>query len=130
MSVEVRQNIYAAWLDGDATSVEALRSLCADYEEIDTSYKDFERIRATVRERIATVLCKLGDKAQVPGFGVLSMTAPSVTTSYDKSQVNALIAELRAEGNDALADRLAGCAVQSMRAGGLRIEREKDPARK
>ena len=49
MSVEVRQNIYAAWLDGDATSVEALRSLCADYEEIDTSYKDFERIRATVR---------------------------------------------------------------------------------
>ena len=51
--------------------MEALRSLCADYEEIEQSYKDFERIREATRDQISTVLVKLNGKAEVAGFGKL-----------------------------------------------------------
>ncbi len=126
MTILVRQNIYAAFLDGEATAMEALRSLCSDYEEIESSYKDFERIRESVREQIGNVLLKLdGSRAIVDGFGVLMLTSPSVTVSYDKAKIRDLICALIEEDNEAMAERIEACQAKSMRAGGLRIERER-----
>ena|SRR5258706_3818896 len=124
MTAQVRQNINAAWLDGDVTAMEALRSLCSDYEEIEASYKDFESLRATVRDQLSNVLEKLDGKAEVKGFGKLTLSAPSITEGYDKAQIRAIILDLIADYPD-IAGRLAACATKSMRAGGLRIEREK-----
>lgn len=124
MTAQVRQNVYAAWQDGDVSAMEALRSLCADYEEADGCYKDFERIREGIREQIGNVLAHLDNDATVPGFGRLLITEPSITVGYDKAQIRALMDEL-AESHPELAERLSACQTRSMRAGGLRIEREK-----
>lgn len=121
----VRQNTYAAYLDGDVTAMEALRSLCADYEELDSTYKDFERLREQTRDQISTVLVKIGDKATLEGFGTVSLQQPSIVEGYDKKKLMALIFELIDEGESPIADRIRACATKSARAGGLRIEREK-----
>ncbi len=124
MTILVRQNIYAAFLDGEATAMEALRSLCNDYDEIESSYKDFERIRESVREQIGNVLLRLdGSRAIVDGFGVLMLTSPGVSIKYDKAKLRELIIELVDEGNEAMAERIEACQERKERVGGLRIER-------
>lgn len=121
----LRQNTYAAWLDGDVTAMEALRSLCSDYEEVEQSYRDFEGIREQTRDQMSQVMVKLGDRVEVKGFGVLTMTAPSVTEGFDKKALSELVAALALEGNVEIAQRIAACRTKSARAGGLRIERER-----
>jgi hypothetical protein len=127
MTAQVRQNTYAAYLDGDVTAMEALRSLCADYEELDSTYKDFEKMREQTRDQISHVLVKIGDKAEIKGFGVLTLMQPSIVEGFDKKALTELVAALALEGNVELAQRIAACRTKSARAGGLRIEREKAP---
>lgn len=124
MTVQIRQNVYAAWQDGDVSAMEALRSLCADYEEADACYKDFDKIREGIREQIGNVVLKLDNDVTLPGFGRLLITEPSITVGYDKAQIRALLDELTGTHPE-IAERLAACQTRSMRAGGLRIEREK-----
>lgn len=125
MTTLVRQNVYAAYLEGDATPTEALRSLCADYEELDGTYRDYERLRDQVREQISDCVEKLGGKAEIKGFGILAITAPVVVAGYDKAMLNALIEEMREWGLNDVADKIAACQTKTARVGGLRIEREK-----
>lgn len=124
MTTLVRQNVFAAWLDGEVTAYEALRSLCSDYEELDKTYKDFEKIRAATRDQISTVMLKLGDKVEVKGFGTVLMTAPSIVNGYDKVKIKALIEEWSVDFPE-FAEALKACETKSSRAGALRIEREK-----
>lgn len=123
-NAHVRQNVFAAYLDGDATATEALRSLCADYEELDAAYKDYERLREQTRDQLSRVLEKLDGKAEVAGFGVLTLSAPAIVDGFDKQKIRQLIMELVGDYPD-IAGRLAACATKSARAGGLRIERVK-----
>ena len=125
MTAQVRQNIYGAWLDGEVTAMEALRSLCSDYEELDATYQDFGKLREQTREQISTVMVKIGDPVDVSGFGTVSLQYASVVEGYDKKKLTALIFELIDEGEAAIADRIRACATKSARAGGLRIERER-----
>ena len=124
MTAQVRQNIYAAWLDGDVSAMEAIRSLCDDYEELDKAYKDYEGLRNQTRDQMSNVVEKLDGKVEVKGFGVLTLTAPTVTEGYDKKMIRELIMDLVTDYPD-IAARLAACATKSARSGGLRIEREK-----
>ncbi len=124
MTVLVRQNIYTAWLDGDVTAIEALRSLCSDYEELDQSYKQFEEMREQLRQQLSEVVEKLGGRATIKGFGELTITAPSITNGYDKAALDDLI-DILAEEHPGIAAQIAACRKKTARAGGLRIEREK-----
>lgn len=124
MTAQVRQNVYAAYLDGDVTAMEALRSLCSDYEEIDATLKDFKGMHEQTRDQISTVMVKIGDKVEVKGFGTLTLMQPSIVEGFDKKALTELIVALTQEGND-VAQRLAACRTKSARAGGLRIERER-----
>lgn len=125
MTTLVRQNIYAAWLDGDVTPMEALRSLCSDYEELDQTYKQYEAMREQTRGQISEVLARLGGKVEIKGFGTMTLTDPSIVKGFDKAKIKALVYELMDEGEAAIADRLRACETQSARAGSLRIERER-----
>lgn len=126
MTILVRQNIYGAWLDGEATATEALQSLCDSYEELDDTYKQFERMREDTRSQISHVVSTMdGERATVKGFGFLIITPPSVTKSYDREKMGALIAMLRDQGFDEIADQIVACRVEKQRTGSLRIEREK-----
>ena len=127
MIAQVRQNVYAAWLDGDVTAMEALRSLCNDYEELDQSYKDYEKLREVTRDQMSNVMVKIGDKVEVDGFGVVMLSSGVVVEGFDKAKLKALIYELIDEGEFPIADRIRACMTKSARAGGLRIEREKAP---
>lgn len=124
MNAPVIQNGYMAWVEGDATAMEALRSLCADYEELDKAYNDYKGMREQTRDQMSRVVEKLDGRAYVGGFGVLSLAPPSVTEGYDKKLIRELILDIITEYPE-IASRLAACSTQSMRAGGLRIEREK-----
>ncbi len=124
MTVQIRQNIYAAYLDGEATAMEAIRSLCDDYEELDKAYKDYEGLRNQTREQMSHVVDRIGGKVEVKGFGMLTITAPTISEGYDKAKIRDLIMDLVADYPD-IAARLAACATKSARSGGLRIEREK-----
>jgi len=125
VTAQVRQNVYAAYLDGDVTAMEALRSLCADYEELDSTYQDFGKMRDQTRDQISNVLVKIGDKAEIKGFGVLTLMQPSIVEGFDKKALTELIVALTLEGNTDVAQRLAACRTKTARAGGLRIERER-----
>ena len=122
--LHVRQNVYAAFLEGEATATEALRSLCSDYEELDAAYRDYERLREQTRDQLSRVVEKLDGRVEVAGFGVLALTEPAIVEGYDKQKIRQLIIELVADHPD-ISGRLAACATKSARAGGLRIEREK-----
>ena len=124
MTAPIIQNGYMAWVEGDATAMEALRSLCADYEELDKAYNDYKGMREQTRVQMSNVVEKLDGRATVTGFGTLSIAPPSVTEGYDKQMIRDLIFDLLNEHPE-IASRLAACSTQSMRAGGLRIEREK-----
>lgn len=124
MAVMVRQNVYAAFLDGDVSAMEALRSLCDDYEEVEQSYKDFEKIRESLRDQIGNVLLKLDGTATVKGFGKLILADPVIVKGFDKVKIQALINDLITDYPD-IAARLVACETKSARAGGLRIERER-----
>lgn len=119
----VRQNIYSAYLDGDAMPMETLRSLCADYEELDDSYKQFSEMRDTAREQIGHIVARdFANDVDVPGFGRLLITAPSFTKGYDSAALDGLIDSL-ADDYPHIASQIAGCRKKTMRSGGLRIER-------
>ncbi len=125
MTAQVRQNIYGAWLDGDVTAMEALRSLCSDYEELDATYKDFEGLREQAREQISNVMVKIGDRVEVKGFGLLSLMQPSIVEGFDKKALTNLVRDLVQEGSADMAQRIMACSTRTARVGGLRIEREK-----
>lgn len=55
----------------------------------------------------------------------LRLQATTTTSSYDKTQIDALIIALTAE-QPAVAARLAACRVERPRAGGLRVTPEKN----
>jgi hypothetical protein len=128
MTALLRENAYLAWKDGDATATEALRSLCADYEELDNTYRQFEGIRDQTRNQISEVVATCdGEKAEIAGFGVVRLTQASVTLRYDGEALDKLATDLAGLGLIDLADRILGCKKPSARAGSLRIEREKAP---
>ena len=118
------KNGYLAWMDGYCTAQQALRSLCADYEELDKAYNDYKGMREQTRVQMSNVVGKLDGRASVQGFGTLTIGPATVTEGYDKQMIRDLIYDLLNEHPD-IASRLAACSTQSMRAGGLRIEREK-----
>jgi len=113
-----------AWMDGDATAMEALNSLCNDYEELDDAYKSYEGMREQTRNQISTVMVRVGDKVEVKGFGVLTMMAPQIVESFDKKALNDLVLDLIADYPE-IAARVLACKTKTSRAGGLRIERER-----
>lgn len=120
------QNVYGAWKDGDATAMEALRSLCDDYEELDQTYKQFEAQREVVRVQISEVLARVeGEQAEIKGFGTLRITAATLGHKWDGMALTTLAAELENVGLDGIAKRIMACRSNTSRSGGLRIEREK-----
>jgi hypothetical protein len=122
--IETRDT-YQAWQDGYATPLEALRALCMDLGEVESELDPLTAQRETLRNQISEVLARIdGEKAEVKGFGTLRLTQASITKGYDKAKIQALINEL-VEDYPEIAARLVACETQTMRSGGLRIEREK-----
>jgi len=116
MTLLVRQNAYIAWQDGDITTSEALKALVQDYEELDASYRDFEKMREQTRAQLSELVDRLGGRAEVRGFGVLAITEPSVVAGYDSKALDGLINSI-ADDQPHLAAQIASCRKRTMRSG-------------
>lgn len=122
-------SVYQEWVDGYVTPMQAIRSLCMELGEVESDLAPLQEQREQLRVQIGEVLARVGEpKVTIKGFGALSLTGPSITQKYDTRMIDAIIDELTEAGNTELAQKLAACKGKSMRAGGLRIERER-PAR-
>ncbi len=117
------------WEAGELTDLEALRALCSDLGEVESSIKPLTREREALREAIERIVTRLdGQRAEVGGFGSLAITASSETVSYDAKALDTLSAELLATGDVDLmriAARIASARKVSRRSGSLRITLEK-----
>lgn len=118
--------LLARYEDGFATPYETLRALCMELGEVESELDPLQQQRERLRNEIGNVLARIGDKAEIKGFGKLSITAPSVSTGYDAKALRALVDSW---GDTEAARQVQACEKQTVRVGGLRIEREKSPAR-
>jgi len=117
--------IFDDWRDGTISDVEALHALASDLGEIESQLAPLEAERQNLRDQLSQIVSHLGGRASVAGFGKLELTSASVTRSYDKKRIQALVLDLVAEGNVEVAQRIALCETELSRAGSLRITREK-----
>lgn len=116
--------IYDHFVDGLATPVQTLRSLCRDLGEVESELIPLQAQRDLLRAQISEVLTMIdGENAVVPGFGVVKLTSASYTLRYDTDRLDAVLDELE-ETHPDIAQQIARCQIRGMRMGGLRIERE------
>ena len=117
---------FEDWRDGAMSDEQAARYLALELGEVESELAPLNAQREILRAGLSHVVGKLGNKHEIPGFGRLENTAPSVVTSYDAKAIEALIVDMSAaEGMSEWAQRLARCKKQSARSGSLRITREK-----
>ncbi len=117
------------WEAGELTDLEALRSLCSDLGEVESSLEPLTKEREQLRDVIGRIVARLpAQKAEVRGLGALVITGGGETVSYDAKALDSLSAELLATGDADLvriAARIAQARKTSQRSGSLRITREK-----
>lgn len=116
--------IYEQWQEGTLTDMEALRALLSDLRETESSIAPLAAERDQIREAISHIAARSPSPIEVAGLGRVSMTAPSVSTSYDTKQIDALIKVLRTTHPD-IAALISECQKTTERSGGLRIEKAK-----
>ena len=115
--------VFTLWQHGRISASAALRTLWDDLRQIEAAQQQLEARRSAVRDQLGQIADQLGGKATLAGYGTLEILTATTTTSYDKSQVDALIIALAAE-HPAIAARLAACRTERPRAGGLRVTPE------
>lgn len=116
--------VFALWLAGRLSAHAALRTLWDDLRQIEAAQQQLETRCEALRDQLRQIATQLGGSATLAGYGKLEVLAPTIATSYDKAQVDALIIALTAE-QPAIASRLAACRIERPRAGGLRVTPEK-----
>jgi hypothetical protein len=97
-----------------------LASLLDELRTVEDAITLLTAQRTPLREQISQCVAQQGGRVLLPGYGRLEITAPGVTISYDRHQVEALIIALTTT-DPTIAARLAACRKESPRNGGLRI---------
>lgn len=121
---QLNKEVLMTIFDGsdEAIDRDILRALCYDLGEVESQIAPLEAERQQLRDKISLVLARMGNKAELAGFGKLELTAPAVVHSYDKKRLDELLIALAGEAPE-IAERLAQCRTESARIGGLRITR-------
>jgi hypothetical protein len=118
------QTTFERWQSGDITPDQALD----EYTQVLASLEDrIEPLTATkeaIRGYISQIVDYVGGSAKSNGYEMI-ITNASVTRSYDSRKLDALVAQLMADGYYEVAKKVADCGKDSSRAGGLRITKSK-----
>lgn len=119
-------SVYEEYQEGLLTPVQALRALVSDLAETESELAPLQEQRESLRAQISEVLARVdGEQYTIKGYGTLKLTNPSVTQKYDTHLIDMLVNQLAEDGYEEIARQIAACKGKSMRAGGLRIEKEK-----
>lgn len=121
-----QDDIFTQWQAGDATDIETARALLSDLREVESEIDTYEEQRARIREQLSHIVARSGT-IELAGLGRASLTAPTVTKSYDTKSLNTLVSNLVAEGHFAIAQRIVNTQKTTERAGSLRIEQSREP---
>jgi predicted exporter len=116
---------FADWESGAISGRQALHALLTDLGEVEDEIARLDAERAALRDQIAQIVAREGE--MTVGDRRALITAPTVVTSYDRAALDDLVARLAATHPD-VAQQIAACRRERMRAGGLRIDRGR-PAR-
>lgn len=117
-------NALACWQAGTVSAATALRPIWDELRRIEAARQELEQQREALRDQLRHIVAELGGSTSLAGYGKLEILPAGVSTSYVKTQVDALIIELTGEHPE-IAARLAACRKESHRAGGLRVTPEK-----
>jgi len=117
-------SIFEDWREGLLTDAEALHALACDLGEVESQLAPLEQERTMLRDHLSHIVDRIGGRADIPGFGRLELSAPTVVRGYDRKRLDALLVDLAAD-YPAVVQQLAQCRTETARAGSLRITREK-----
>jgi len=117
---------FQAWAEGDIDAATALRGFADELRAIDAVTEPLEVRRATVRRLCEEIVQQAGEKIVVSGYGEFAFAPASVSQTYDRKQLETLLHDLIASGEGDWAQRLEACRKETMRAGGLRIIKERE----
>ena len=106
------------------TTMQTLRALLSDRAEVVSQIAALKAEVAQIEARLSELVAAQDGPIKVPGFGSLCIMAPAVA-SFDPDALRELIQSLRETGQGEIADEIATCTKESLRAGGLRITPEK-----
>lgn len=106
------------------------RSLLCDLAEVESELRPLERQKAAIRDALAVALegCE-GRRYTLPGYGVAKLAEPAVVRQWSTERLARLCAWLRETERDEIAEMIESCREETTRAGGLRIEPDRAPAR-
>lgn len=114
---------FEQWRDGRLNDMQALRALCMDLGEVTSELDMLKQQEQTLREQISIIIERTGT-TDITGFGRLEITNPSVIKTFDKAKLNELVYRLQ-DTHPEIADLIDLCRDERLRAGSLRITREK-----
>lgn len=115
---------YADWIEGNATPYEAANELAGQLKTIQEQKALIEQREQEVRGYLSEVVAAHGEPISAAGLK-FELTAPGVTVTYPKADVEQFILKLLQDGYGPLAMQLQDLAKRSDRASGLRVTKEK-----
>lgn len=115
---------YSLWIEGLASPQQAATELAAQLKDVQFHKEQIEERERIIRNQLSDVVASHGQPIIAMGLK-LELTAPGVTVTYPKADVEQFILRLLEDGQGELAIQLQGLAKRSERAGGLRVTKEK-----
>ena len=101
-------------------------ALYSDLQEVDSEIARHTQERDRLRQELSILVAEMdGQKHVIPGVARMELTAPSVSKSYDRGAVDALVQKLITADKWEIAQQLIACQKESHGAGSLRITAER-----
>ena len=112
---------FDRWNEGELSDEQTLRELLEALEQVKDRLEPLEAETKKLREQLSIVVYRMGDRVDVPGYGRVENTAPTLTVSYDRTRLDNLVSALLKEGHRELAERINECRRESPRSGYFKI---------
>lgn len=120
----VADEIFEQWRSGQLGAQQAIGMLASELGEVESELTPLEKERSKLRDHLSYIVSLVGT-TKIPDFGQIQLTDPCVIKRYDRAALDSLIGRLIEDGYGPIAQQIAQCRREDMRAGSLRITREK-----
>lgn len=116
---------FEQWQNGEIPPEKLLSMLCQQFAYLDDISKQIDERNKILREQFSQIVAYLGGNIEIPQFGKLSFTEPQLSVSFDRKGLEKFMADLEANDNIEMAQAIAAYRTESLREGGLRINRNR-----
>jgi hypothetical protein len=118
---------YEQWAAGRLNAWQAARAIWSDLREVQSEQLPLQAQERALRACLYEIVAQLGAPLEIAKFGILSTIASTRSASYARERLDALVAQLSADGATLIsqaevAQRIAVCRKETLRAAYLRID--------